>query len=214
VKRIPYLFFVFLFGCSSPIVSPGMTFIQRLDQYREGVSLLEDKPDRWPYRQGLAERLKTQYALTFGRSVEFNRIADLEYRRREFEITLREPSLKPERAREIREELIQTDKTMEELKDAVREQIAKAEWEAAREKPQQIEAIAAIGLVTLAIDKFTSPDTPGQTFYPSTKVGEYTVADHGSFSTVRTPDGKIYNCTPVLFDEGANIKCSPPGSAP
>lgn len=214
MKRIYYMLFLLLFGCGSPIVSPGMTFIQRLDQYREEVSLLEDKPDRWPYRQGLAERLKAQYALTFGRSVEFNRIADLEYRRKEFEITLRNPSLNPERAREIREELVQINKAMAELKGAVEAQIAKAEWEAPRDEPQQIEPIAAIGLLTMAIDKFISPAIPSQTFHPSTKVGEYLVADHGSFSTVKTPEGRIYNCTPILFDEGVNIKCNLPGSAP
>jgi hypothetical protein len=191
-----------------------MTFLQSLNQYREEVSLLEDRPDRWPYRQGLAQRLKAQYALTFGRSSDFNRMADLDFRRREFEITLRNPSLNPERAREIREELIEIKKTMEDLKEAVRAQIAKAEWEAPRDEPQQIEPIAAIGLLTLAVDEFTSPTAPSQTFHPSTKVGEYTVEDRSNFSTVRTPEGRIYNCNPVLLDEGANIKCNLLGSAP
>ncbi len=175
--------------------------------------MLEDRPDRWPYRQGLAERLKAQYALTFGRSVEFNRMADLDFRRRDFEITLRNPSLKPERGREIREELVQINKNMEDLKAAVRKQIADAEWKAPRDEPQQIEPIAAIGLLTLAIDEFTSPATPSQTFHPSTKVGEYTVADRGDFSTVRTPENRLYHCTRILLDEGANIKCNLPGSS-
>ncbi len=88
-----------------------MTFRQALNQYREEISLFEDRPERWPDRQGLAEKLKSQYAITFGGSVEFNLMANLDFRRREFLITLRDPSLKPERAREIREELVQINKT-------------------------------------------------------------------------------------------------------
>lgn len=214
MKNILYLSFLVLFGCSPPIVSPGMTFRQALYQYRDGISLFEDRPDRWPDRQGLAEKLKSQYAITFGGSVEFNLMANLDFRRREFLITLRDPSLKPERAREIREELVQINKTMEDLKEAVRVQMANVEWKVPRKKSQRIEPIAAIGLLTLAINEFTSPTSPNRASLHSITIGNYIVADHGDFSTVRTPERQIYRCTPILLEEAAAINCELPGGAP
>ncbi len=214
MKNILYLFFLVLFGCSPPVVSPGMTFLRALNQYREGISLFEDRPERWPDRQGLAEKLKSQYAITFGGSVEFNLMTNLDFRRREFLITLRDPSLKPERAREIREELVQINKTMENLKEAVRVQMANVEWKVPRKKSQRIEPIAAIGLLTLAIGEFTSPTASSWPSDPSTTVGQYFVTDHGNFSTVRTPERQIYRCTPILLEEAAAINCDLLGNAP
>lgn len=211
MKKLAYLFLIVLFGCSPPVVSPGMTFLLTLKRYREEMGQLQVRPERWPDRQETTEWLKTRYAISFGRSAEFARMADLDLRRREFLIALRDDSLKPDRAREIKDELVQINQHMEQLKESVRVQIANAELQVSREESQRIEAIAAIGLLTLAINEFSLPNPSTHPSPPSTTVGQYTVTDDGYFSTVRTPDGQVYRCGPVVFEEGAGIRCEQPG---
>ena len=70
-------------------------------------------------------------------------------------------------------------------------------------------AVAAIGLVNMAIDSFASMTVPSGPNPLSTKVGPYIVSDFGSLlSTVTTPEGQTYRCTTVIFpEEGAGIQC-------
>ena len=203
--------FLFLAGCAPPVVSPGMTFLLTLDRYRGETAALEGQPSRWFDRQALAEWLKNRYAMSFGGSPEFARMVDLDFRRREFLITLRDPSLKPERAREIKEELPQINKQIQALKEPVKLQMANAELRLLREESQRVETVAAIGLLNLALDLFAAPNAAPRTPPVSSTVGQYAVADHGGFVTVKTPEGRNFRCTPVLFEEGAAIKCDPPG---
>lgn len=211
MRKIPYLLLILLFGCSPPVVSPGMTFLLTLNRYREEMGQLQNRPEPWPDRQEIAEWLKSRYAISFGRAAEFARMADLDLRRREFLIALRDGSLKPDRALEIRGELLQINQHMEQLKESVRGQIANAELQVPREESQRVEAIAAIGLLTLAINEFSLPNLSTHLSPPFTTVGQYTVTDNGYFSTVRTPDGQVYRCAPVVFEEGAGIRCEQPG---
>lgn len=211
MRKLPYLLLILLLGCSPPVVSPGMTFLLTLNRYREEMGQLQTRSERWPDRQETTEWLKTRYAISFGRAAEFARMADLDLRRREFLIALRDGSLKPDRAREIKDELVQINQHMEQLKETVRAQIANAELQVPREESQRVEAIAAIGLLTLAINEFSMPNLSTQSSPPSTTLGQYAVTDNGYFSTVRTPDGQVYRCAPVVFEEGAGIKCELPG---
>ncbi len=126
-------------------------------------------------------------------------------------IALRDESLKPERAREIQGELVQINQQMEQLKEGVRVQIANAEMQVPREESHRIEAIAAIGLLTLAINDFSLPNSSALPSPPSTPVGQYTVTANGYLWTVKTPDGQTYRCIPVVFEEGAGIRCELPG---
>jgi len=101
-RRLPTAFYGFLtllFGCSTTPASPGMTLLAGLNYYREEMRRLEQQPERWPDRQGLSDSLKAQYGIIIGRSAEFDRLVDLDGKKREFALTLREPSLKPDRAR-------------------------------------------------------------------------------------------------------------------
>ena len=204
MKKVIYLCLLILFGCTPTSVSPGMTFLQSLNQYRQGVAQLEDKPERWPDRQAMGESLKTQYAYTIGPSAEFAQLVGLDFKRRELVIALSERSLKPERAAEIKEELAKIAKSTAGLLAPIRAQIVNAEVRA-QQGPQRIEAIAAIGLLTLGLEAFSLDRSPNL----STTVSDrYIVTNNGPFSTVETPEGRIYRCAAILFGEGtASIKC-------
>jgi hypothetical protein len=202
-----------LLGCGSgAAISPGMTLLQRLDQYREQMAQFEQRPERWPDRQAMGESLKTQYRILVGRSPEFDRLVDLDVKRRELLLTLRNPSLKPDRAREIKEELGQIDKDREALKNPVKEQVQEAELRTPREQPQRLDAIAAIGLLSLGLDSFSSAGTPTSGTGKAVSVGgRYLVTDHGTFATVRTPEQQTYRCLTMIVEEGgAAIRCELP----
>jgi hypothetical protein len=203
-------------GCGGgATISPGLTLLQRLDQYREQMAVFEQSPERWPDRQAMGESLKTQYRILVGRSPEFDRLVDLDVKRRELLLTLRSPSLKPDRAREIKEELAQIDKDREALKNPVKEQVQQAELLTPREQTQKQEAIAAIGaigLFSLGLDTFSSAGVPAGGTARSVSVGgRYLVTDHGRFVTVRTPEEQTYRCLPIVVDEGgAALRCELP----
>ena len=203
MKKTPYWLLVILFGCSPPL-SPGITFLQSLKRYHAEIEQLGDKPERWPDRQAMRENLKIQYGGIIGRSREFDRLADLDFKRRELAIALKDPSLRPERAAEIKEELALIEKDGGTLRESVKLQIANAELHA-QQPAQRIEAIAAIGLLSLGIDALSSAAAPNHSI---TVAGQYNLTDHGDFSTLRTPEGKIYRCASMLLGENAaSIKC-------
>ncbi|MGH7874364.1 MAG: hypothetical protein ACREQO_19400, partial [Candidatus Binatia bacterium] len=170
---------------------------------------LEARPDRWPDRQRLAKSLKATYLLTMGGSKEFNRLVELDLRRREFLLTLREPTLRPDRASEIKQELLGMNQDIDGVLGTVKGQVRQIEFRA-QEKSQIIENIATIGLLQLALDSFSAKSSLRNAPFPSTKVGAYLVTDWGSMSSVETPEGQIFRCmTTLVQEEGAGIKCEP-----
>lgn len=212
LKHTLYLSLLFLIGCTAQNVSPGATFLVGLNGYQDEMESLESRTDRWADRQRAGNSLKQTYLVAIGGSREFNRMVDLDVRRREFLITLRDLSVKPDRVKEMNDELVTMNKDVEALKEIVKGQAANAELRA-QQQPQQFETVAAIGLVSMAIDSFSSMTVAGGPNPPSTQVGPYVVSNFGSLlSTVTTPAGQTFRCTTLLIPEaGASIKCEPPG---
>jgi hypothetical protein len=210
-KTLLYSLLLIFFGCARGNVSPGMTFLVGLDGYQNEMQRLEGKPERWFDRQRAADSLKTTYVITVGTSREFNRMVDLDLRRREFLITMRHSSVRPERAQEMTNELATMNKDVDVLKEIVKKQVATAELQRQKE-PQLIETAAAIGLLHLAIDSFSSMGGTADPDPRAVEVGSYTVNDLGaSRSTVRTAKGQTFRCTTILIPEqGATINCEPP----
>lgn len=202
-----------LFGCSTANTNPGATFLVGLNGYQEEMERLEDRPERWFDRQRAGDVLKKTYPVTFGSSREFNRMVDLDVRRREFLITLRATPVNPNRAKEMKDELAVMNKDMDILKEIVKGQAASIGLRAPQQ-PQQVETFAIIGLVNMAIDSFASMTIPAGPNPSSTKVGRYTVSDFGGLlSTVTTPEGQTLRCKTLVYpEEGASIKCEPPGN--
>jgi hypothetical protein len=214
LKLKPALLLSFLgfFGCSQANTNPGATFLVGLNDYQNEMVKLESRPERWFDRQRAGDSLKKTYLVTFGGSREFNRMVDLDVRRREFLITLRASSLNPDRVKEMKEELVSMNRDVDSLKEIVKNQAANVELRA-QQPSQQLEMVAAIGLVNMAVDSFASMTVPSGAHPPSTKVGPYIVSDFGGlFSTVTTPEGQTYRCSTLIFPEaGAGIQCEPPG---
>jgi hypothetical protein len=213
MQSLLFLFLLLLFGCAPAHVSPGATFLVGLNGYQGEMEQLEDLPDRWFDRQRAADSLKNTYLVTIGGSRDFNHMVDLDVRRREFLITLRYTSVKPDRVKEMKEELVIMNRDLDSLKEIVKSQAAHAEMRA-QQQPQPLEAIAAIGLVNIAIDSFSTMTVPAGSNPPSTKVGPYVVSDFGgSLSAVTTPEGQTFRCETLLIPEtGASIKCEAPGN--
>ena len=211
--QFSYLSLLVLFGCSAANTRPGATFLVGLNGYQDEMERLAGRPERWFDRQRAGDSLKKTYLVSFGGSREFNRMVDLDVKRREFLITLRDSSVKPDRVEEMKEELAVMNKDMDALKEIVKGQAAHVELRA-QQQPQQVETFAIIGLVSMAIDSFASMTMPAGPNPPSTKVGRYIVSDFGGLlSTVTTPEGQTLQCTTLVFPEaGASIKCEPPGN--
>ena len=212
LKAALFLLLMVLLGCSTANPNPGATFLVGLNSYQEEMEQLESRPERWFDRQRAGDSLKKTYLVTFGGSREFNRMVDLDVRRREFIITLRASSVNPDRVKEMKEELVRINKDVDSLKEIVKRQTVNAELRSQQET-QQLENIAAIGLVNMAIDSFASMNVASGLNPPSTKVGPYVVSDSGGlFSIVTTPEGQTLRCTTLVYPEtGAGIECDPPG---
>jgi hypothetical protein len=213
LKLVLFPVLLVLFGCSAANTNPGATFLVGLNGYQEEMEKLEARPDRWFDRQRAGDSLKKTYLVNLGSSREFNRMVDLDVRRREFLITLRASSVNPERAQEMKDELVVMNKDVDLLKEIVKGQAANVELRA-QQRPQQVETFAIIGLVNMAIDSFASMTVPAGPNPSSTKVGRYIVSDfRGLHSTVTTPEGQTLRCTTLVYpEEGASIKCEPPAS--
>jgi hypothetical protein len=197
-------------ACATGTANPGATLWTGLNQYHEEMRSLETKPERWPDRQRLAEAVKTTYLATAGGSREFNRMVDLDLRRRELWIAQRGGGLKPERAREIQDDLVKMNEQIDGLTSVVKRQLMNSQL-MAQDPGQTMETVATLGLLNLAIDAFsTSSKQDAST--PSTKVGPYTVIDQGLSSVVTSPEGKSFVCTTTLVaEQGAAIRCQPVG---
>ncbi len=202
---------VLLYGCATGPVSPGMTLLAGINHYQEEMEVFGMRSERWPERQRMGDLLKNTFAVALGRSPEFNRLVDLDLRRREFMITLSRSSLPADQVKEMKGEIVKMNEEADAFKAMVKRQIA-AIPVAAQEPVKGIEGIATIGLLTLAIDGFSSPGNPSGPAVPATKVGPYVVTEMGNGASVHTQDGQTYRCsTFVVQDEGAGIKCEPPG---
>ena len=206
------LLLLLILGCATASVNPGMTLLVGLNGYQEEMQSLASRPERWPDRQRMAESLKTTYTATLGGSKEFNRLVDLDLRRKEFLIALRETSIRADRKREMDDELVTINQDVNGLKEIVKGQVTRAILHA-QDQAQRIETIATVGLLYLTLDSFSTASNRAGLSVPSAKVGPNVVTDlGGSLASVRTPDGQTYRCSTILVPEqGAGIKCETPG---
>jgi hypothetical protein len=208
VKPLLFLLLIGAGGCAtSGAYTPGATLLLGLQHYQGEMQRLNNSPSRWPQRQQLGGELKTVITATVGGSAEFYRLVDLDLRKREFMITMRETSLRPDRLQEMKDELVEMNQEVAALKPIIRTETAVLPVR--RDAQQRIEGVATAGLLNLALDAFSSNRASGLD-PPSTRVDQYVITDLGSFSTVRTPEGQTFRC--ALFgtrDEGAGIKCDP-----
>jgi hypothetical protein len=194
-------------GCSGGGYTPGATLLLGMQQYQGEMQRVSSSTSRWPERQQIGGNLKTVITATVGGSAEFYRLVDLDVRKREFTITMRETSLRPDRLEEMKDELVKMNQEVAALKPIIRAQTAVLPVQ--RDAQQRVEGVATVGLLNLTLDSFSS-NRASALETPSTKVDQYVVTDLGSFSTVRTPEGQTFRC--ALFgmpDEGAGIKCEP-----
>ena len=200
------LFLMMLSACSSKTASPGMTLLTGLNGYHDEMERLEGQAARWPERQKVGNTIKTTYLMTMGGSKEFNRLVELDVKRREYRIALRADSLRPDRAAEVKRELVTIDADIGALLAIVKGQVARHGMSQA-EPQQTIESVATIGLLAMAIDNF-SPSLAPEVSVTSVNVGGYTVIDQKNFAIVKTPEGRTFQCTTVLVqEEGAGINC-------
>src|SRR5919197_2358383 len=86
-----------LFGCSTGTITPGATLLSGLTQYQSEMQSFGSSLQRWPERQRAGGALKTVITATVGSSAEFYRLVDLDVRKREFTITMRDGSVRADR---------------------------------------------------------------------------------------------------------------------
>lgn len=195
-------------GCATATSTRGATLLSGLGRYHAEMQRLGGSLARWPERQQAGGTLKTIITGTIGGSAEFYRLVDLDIKKREFAVTIRETSVTPERLQEMKNELAQMNDEIAALKPVVRTQLAALSLET--EPERGVEDAATRGLISLALDAFSSNGGVRGFEAPSAKVGPYLVTDLGGFSTVRAADGRIFRC--LVFgapEEGAGIKCDP-----
>ena len=204
-----YLFLLLILGaCSSKSVSPGMTLVAGLNGYHDEMERLEAQEARWPERQKVGNTIRTTFLMTMGGSKEFNRLVELDVKRREYLIVLRANSLRPDRVAEVKQELVGINSDIDALTTIVKGQVAARSTSQPQAEPQQmVESVATVGLLSMAIDTF-SPNGAADVAVPSINVGGYTVIDQKNFTLVKTPQGQTFQCTTVLVqEEGAGINC-------
>jgi hypothetical protein len=210
MKIKPLLFFLLIgaAGCSTGTYTRGATLLSGMQLYEGEMQRVANSPQRWPERQQAGGSLKTVITATVGGSKEFYRLVDLDMRKREFMITMREMSLPPDRLQEMTDELVKMNAEVAALKPIIRAQIATLPLQ--RDGQQHVESVATMGLLTLALDSFSSTSGARGIEAPSTKIEQYVVTDLGSFATVRAPDGQTHRCSVFgIADEGAGMKCEP-----
>ena len=193
-------------GCSTPNVSRSGTLLSGLTQYHGDIQSV-NSASRWPERQRVAGTLKTVILGTVGASPEFYRLVDLDLRKREFVATMRDTNLRPDRLREMQDEMVFMDDEIAALKPVIKTQLMAV---ASHERRDRIENAATLGLLGIAVDSFSAGAGPPNPEAPSTRVGQYLVTDLGTFSTVRTPEGHSYRCNIFSVPEaGGGITCEP-----
>ena len=88
-----------------------------------------------------------------GASPEFYRLVDLDLRKREFTVTMRDTNLRPDRLREMQDELVAMDEEIAALKPVVKTQLSAV---ANYEQGDRIENAATLGLLGMAVDSFSA----------------------------------------------------------
>jgi len=193
-----------LWGCATGNVSRGATLLSGVNQYHGEMQRVGSQPGRWPERQQAATMLKGVITGTVGASAEFYRLVDLDLRKREYVLTMRETNVRADRLNEMKQELAQMDDEIAALKPVIKTQLNAVKI---ADQPAEIESIATVGLLGIAVDGFSAAG--GRALEaPSVKVAEYVITDLGSFATVRSPKGQVYRCT--LFgqtEDGVGIRC-------
>jgi hypothetical protein len=193
-------------GCSTPNVSRSGTLLSSLTDYQLDMQSISSS-SRWPERQRVAGTLKTVITGTVGASPEFYRLVDLDLRKREFTATMRDTNLRPDRLREMQDELVAMDEEIAALKPVVKTQLTAV---ASHSPGDPIENAATLGLLGMAVDNFSVTGRARGPEAPSTRVGQFLVTDLGTFSTVRTPEGQSYRCNVFSVpEEGGGIRCQP-----
>jgi len=195
-----------LSGCSTGQVSRGGTLLYGFNQYQSDLQRAGNMPSNWPARQQAAGEFKTLVNALLGASPELSRLVDLDLRKREFLITLRETNVRPERVKEMQEELAQMDEEIAALKPVIKTQLSAYRLS---EDPDAVDGVATLGLLGIALDGFSAGRSRGGDS-PSTKVGQYVVTDLGGFATVRTGTGYFFRCNMFgNLDDGAGLRCEP-----
>jgi hypothetical protein len=197
--------FAVFYGCAAGTVSPGPTLLTGIKHYEGEMQSYGNAAQRWPERQRAAGTLKTVIGVTVGRSREFYRLVDMDLKRREYLITMRDTSVRADRLQEMKKELAQMAEETTRLKPIVKAQLAALPMP---QDSQRIESVATLGLLSLALDSFSSTDPASGGGAQSITIEQHLVTDLGAFSTVRSPGGQTYRC--ALFgveDEGAGIRC-------
>jgi len=210
IKRELLLFGIVigLYGCSTGTYTRGATLLSGMQVYEGEMQRVANSPQRWPERQQAGGSLKTVITATVGGSKEFYRLVDLDIKKREFMITMREMSLPPDRLQEMKDELVKMNAEVATLKPIIRAQIATLPVQG--DGQQRVESVATLGLLALALDSFSSTNGARGLEAPSTIIDLYVVTDLGSFATVRSPDGQTHRCRVFsIVDEGAGMKCEP-----
>ena len=196
-----------MWGCSTANVSRGGTLLYALNQYHSDMQRAGNGPSNWPARQQAAGEFRTMITAMIGASPEFYRLVDLDLRKREFTITLRQTNVRPERVKEMTDELAQMDEEIAALRPVIKTQLSALRL---HEQPDGIDAIATLGLRGIALDGFSATASNRGTESPSTKVGQYLVSDFGGFASVRTASGQTFRCNTFgNLDDGAGVKCEP-----
>ena len=139
-------------GCSTPNVSRSGTLLSGMTQYQGDMQAINSS-SRWPERQRAAGTLKTVILGTVGASPEFYRLVDLDLRKREFIATMSDTNLRPDRLREMQDELVAMDEEIAALKPVVKTQLTAV---ASHEQRDPIENAATLGLLGMAVDSFSA----------------------------------------------------------
>jgi hypothetical protein len=122
----------------------------------------------------------------------FYRLVDLDLRKREFVLTMRETNVRADRVDEMKQELVQIDDEIAAL--IAGHQNAAQCGEGSPINRLRSRALPLLGCSVWQSTVFQPPAGAGLEA-PSTKVSEYVITDLGSFATVRSPKGQMYRCT-------------------
>lgn len=192
-------------GCSTGSASRGGTLLLGMNQYEDAMQQSSSQVTRWPERQQAAGELKTVITVTVGASDEFYRLVDLDLRKREFTIAMRETTVPANRLQEMNEELGKMDEEVAALKPVIKTQLAAVSH---HEQSEGIDGIATLGLLGIALNRLAAPAKTRGLESSSTKVGQYVVTDLGGLATVRAPDGQSYRCEVFGdIDQGGGVRC-------
>lgn len=191
-----------LSACSTARITPGATLLSGLNSYQAQIASAGNAPGQWPARQRAGSTLKAIMNAGFQRHQELLRLVDLDLRKREFEITLQQTNVLPERKAEMAEELRQIDGEIPKLKAAIKSQLS-SNSVTEEDRVASAAAAATLGWLQLRIESF-----PGAGSSRSIEIEQFVVTDLGQFAAVRAPDGQRYRCDLVAVeDEGSWMRC-------